>query len=813
MKTKHSSVPLVAGRFGLPPTAAATRQFRRALRSLACVTLLATPAFAAGITAYPAAIQLTGRNAMQVVAISEGDRDITQLCTFELSNGAVAKVSKDGLITAATDGKSNLIVRWKTERLVVPVAVSSALEEPKLSFVKDVVPIFTMAGCAGSNCHGSIRGQSGFKLSLFGYEPSLDYEAIQTRINREQPDQSLILRKPAFQVPHGGGVRFTPTSLEYRSILEWIKSGATYDSAGSPRISSLSVWPQERTLDGVGAAQQLIATATYTDGTTRDVTHLVQYTSNNPDTVQVSADGKIKALDVGETAVMVRTLGQAVAAKIYVPRPAPAKPFTRAARSNYIDDWVFSKLERLHIEPSALSSDEHFLRRVYQDTVGVLPTQTEATDFLKSAEPDKRAKVIDRLLTRPEFSELWALKYTELFRAGTREAGAKAARIIYEFLKTSFQENKPYNKLVTDLLLSQGPHLYSTGSFWNVTFDSNAADHATNISQIFLGTRIECAKCHNHPWEKWTQDDFYGFAGFFARVKIKEIHDDDENEHYYAEEGTVTHPKTKQVVTPKYLDGGLEQDEPEKDIRVPLAAWMTSPKNPFFARAVVNRLWKHYLGRGLVEEVDDFRVTNPPTNPALLDAMAADLSGHGYDLRHLIRTILNSRTYQLSAEPTETGRTDTLNYSHYFMRRLMAEEMVDAISQVTGIAEKYRGFPPGTRAMQVYSAQPGSNYMLAAFGRPNRETICERDTMPDIVQTLHLISGDTINKKVTEWKPDPALNDEQQLSRIFLSSLSRYPTAAEKQRIEGDLKARDRRQVFQDTLWAILNSKEFLYNH
>jgi uncharacterized protein YjdB len=770
-------------------------------------------AAAAGISVYPAAVQLTGRNATQVLAVSAGERDITNECTFELSNAAVAQVSKDGLITAAADGKTNLTIRWKGEHIAATVTVRSAKDDPKLSFVKDVVPIFTMAGCAGSNCHGSIRGQNGFKLSLFGYEPDLDYQAIQPRIDKEHPEQSLLLKKPTFQVAHGGGVRFTANSLEYRSILDWIKSGATYDSAGSPRIASLSVFPKERTLDAVGAAQQLVATATYTDGTTRDVTHLVQYTSNNPDAVQVSADGKVKAIEAGETAIMVRTLGQAVAAKIYVSRPPLAKPFPKVARDNYIDDLVFSKLQRLHIEPSGLSSDEHFLRRVYLDVAGVLPTHDDAEEFLKSTAPDKRAQLIDRLLQRPEFSELWALKFTELFRAGTREAGAKGARFIYEYMKRSFMENKPYDKIVTELLLSQGPHLYSTGSFWNVTFDSNPADHATNISQIFLGTRIECAKCHNHPWEKWTQDDFYGFAAFFARVKIKEIHDDDENEHYYAEEGEVVHPKTKKVVTPKYLDSGNERDDPEKDIRVPLAAWMTSPKNPFFSRAIVNRLWKHYLGRGLVEDVDDFRVTNPPTNPALLDALAGDLSGHSYDLRHLIRAILNSRTYQLTAEPTESGRTDTLNYSHYFMRRLMAEEMLDSITQATGVAEKFRGFPPGTRAMEVYSAQPGINYMLAAFGRPNRETICERDSAPDIVQTLHLIDGDTINKKVAAWKPDAALNDEQQIARVFLSSLSRYPTPEERTRLAEELRTREHKAVFQDLLWAILNSKEFLFNY
>ena len=774
--------------------------------------VLSLPAWGASVTVHPPSIQLTGRNASQVVTVSSGERDVTSDCTFQVGSAAIATVSKDGLVTAAGDGKSSLTVACKGERVVAPVTVASAREEPKLSFVKDVVPIFTMGGCAGSNCHGSIRGQKGFKLSLFGYQPDLDYEAIGPRIDKQNPEKSLLLQKPTFQIQHGGGLRFPIGSLEYRTILEWIRSGATYDSAGSPRIASLTVYPTDRALPGVGATQQLIATAKYTDGTSRDVTHLVQYTSNNPDTVQVTSNGKVKGLQVGETAIMVRTLGQAVAAKIYVPQPAAAKLPAPAPRNNYVDQHVFAKLERLHIQPSGLSSDEHFLRRVYLDTVGVLPTETEAREFLQSSDPERRSKLIDQLLSRPEFAEVWALKFTELFRAGTREAGNKAARFIYEYLKASFLSNKPYDKMVTELLLSQGPHLYGIGSFWNVTFDSNAPDHATNISQIFLGTRIECAKCHNHPWEKWTQDDFYGFAAFFARVKIKEIHDDDENEHYYAEEGEVIHPKTKQKVTPKYLDGGYEQDEPEKDIREPLAAWMTSPKNPFFSRAIVNRVWKHFMSRALVEDVDDFRVTNPPTNPALLDAMAADLSSHGYDLKRLMRTILNSRTYQLSAEPNESNHADTLNYSHYFMRRLIAEEMLDTISQATGVLERYRGYAPGTRAMEIYGSR-GPNYMLNTFGRPARDTICERESVPDIVQTLHLISGDTINKKIAQWKPAADLNDDRQLDRIYLSSLARYPRPAEREAVQAQLAKKARGEVYQDLLWAILNSKEFMYNH
>src|SRR5215467_6618012 len=313
---------------------------------LPITAILALPLCAAGISVYPQAIHLTGRNATQNLAVSAGERDITAECTFELANRTLAKVSAQGMVSALADGKGSLTVRWKQDRIIVPVTVTAAREEPKLSFVKDVVPIFTMGGCAGSNCHGSIRGQAGFKLSLFGYEPDLDYQAIQSRIDKDHPEQSLLLKKPTFQISHGGGVRFTKESLEYRNILEWITRGATYDSAGSPRIASLSVFPEERTLSGAGATQQLIATAKYTDGSTRDVTHLVQYTSNNPDVVQVGADGKIKAVEAGETAVMVRTLGQAVAARIYVPLPAPPKPFARVPRTNYIDQWVFDKLDR-----------------------------------------------------------------------------------------------------------------------------------------------------------------------------------------------------------------------------------------------------------------------------------------------------------------------------------------------------------------------------------------------------------------------------------------------------------------------------------
>lgn len=755
---------------------------------------------------YPPSIQLHSAGSAQTV-IADG-----AACTLRIADPAIASL-ESGRVVAKTTGATWLTAKCTAGLTTIPVTVRPAGGLLKRSFVNDIAPIFTMAGCSGANCHGSIRGQRGFKLSLFGYEPELDFEAIGKRVDRAKPEESLILKKATAKMPHGGGFRFAPESLEYRTILEWIREGAPYDAKETPRMTSLRVYPTEQILVGKDATQQLVAVAYYSDGSVRDATHLVQYSSNNPDVVQVNSKGEAKALQTGETAVMVRTMGRAVAARILVAASKPDAAYPRVPRHNFIDEHVFAKLQKLNIRPSELSTDGEFLRRVYLDSIGKLPTEEEARAFLSSQAPDKRTKTIDWLLEQPEFAEVWALKMAELTRAGTREAGSKGGRIVYEWLRQSFAENKPYDKLVTGLLLSQGPHLFgkAPSSFYNISFDSNAADHATNISQIFLGVRIECAKCHNHPWEKWTQDDFYGFAAFFARVAVKEVYENDENATVYAEEGTVIHPKTKKAVTAKYLDGDLEADEPDKDIREPLARWMTRPDNPFFARAFVNRVWKHYLGRGLVEEVDDFRVTNPPTNPALLDALASDFIRNRFNFRRLVRTILLSRTYQLSAEPNGSNRADAINYSRFGLRRLMAETLTDSIAQVTGVPDKFNGYPPGTRAMQVYS---GGNYMLSAFGRLNRDIICERDAQPDIAQTMHLISGETIQKKlsapnnvISRWMTGDVTDS------VFLRTLTRFPSPAEKEALDKALAAGDRKAVLQDALWAILNSKEFLYNH
>jgi len=707
---------------------------------------------------------------------------------------------------------------------------AAPVQKPKLSFVKDIVPIFTKSGCANSNCHGSIRGQAGFKLSLFGYEPDLDYDAIVKaqdgrRINRTDPAKSLILMKPTFSTPHGGGERFKIGSLEYEAILQWITDGATYDSAGSPRLLTIRVSPEEVTLVGVNSKAQLSVSGTYTDGSTEDLTRKVQYTANDESVLDVSPNGEIRGKRPGESAIMVRTLGKAVAARIAVIEQPTAADYPQVPRNNFIDEYIFSKLKRLNILPSNLSSDPEFLRRVYLDTIGLLPTLEESDRFLNSTDPQKRSKLINELVGRPEFAEVWATRFGDLLRVGLLDQRSKGGRLMYTWLRKAMLEDKPYNQFATELITASGNLYFNpTANFYYITEFSEPENIATNVSQVFLGVRIECARCHNHPWEKWTQEDFWGFAAFFGRMGVKDTYENDESEITLKPAGEVVSPKTKKRVDAKYLDGPGETERPDEDIREKLAAWITSPQNPWFARAIVNRVFKHYMGRGIVEPLDDFRVTNPATNEALLDALAKDFVSNGYRLKHTVKLILNSRTYQLSSLPNDSNRNDTLNYSHYYVRRLLAEELMDAMSEVTGVPEKIPGYMLGTRAMTVPQGAP--TYFLQTFGRLKaREIICERDNSPDVAQAMHLISGQTIQHQITEkggtldqWLADASATDQEITRRLFMSTLVHPPQEREVAQVMASIQSGGtgdgaRRQAFEDVLWSIFNSKAFLFNH
>jgi len=801
--------------------------------ALVCGLLPYVPAAAGSLSIFPPHPVLYGPGARQRLLVTwtapdGATHDVTSRARLIVKVPQVANIDNDSILHAAGTGTTRLEVAYGGQNTSATIDVLNAGGARELSFVKDIVPIFTKFGCAGSNCHGSIRGKAGFKLSLFGYEPDLDYEAIikasdGRRVNLGNLEDSLILKKPTFQVPHGGGVRFEKNSLPYNALLEWLRSGARYDSAGSPRLAELSVYPAEQWFVGLKDTQQLIVTARYSDSTTEDVTDKVQFSSSDDAVVTATRSGLLKPAAPGEATIMVRTLGQAIAARVFVIRELAGTSYPEIHGENYVDRFVFDKLKRLNIFPSSLSEDAHFVRRVYLDVLGVLPSMEETQSFLESRNPRKRAELIDRVLDRPERADFWATYFADLFRLGFNESRDKGAKIFYDWIRQAILEDRPYNQMVSELLVSQGNLYYEpTANFYFVSRKLDPGDVATHISQAFLGVRLECARCHNHPFEKWTQDDFYGFAAFFSRLDTKFVHAGSESNVYLKDEGLVTHPKTKQAVSPKYLDGPVTHEAPGDDIRRELAQWVTSPRNPFFARTLANRVWRRYFGRGIVEPVDDFRITNPPSDPKLLQALADDFVAHGHSIKSLERVILNSRAYQLSSLPNESNRQDRINYSHSYLKRMSAEQLMDAVLQVTGTQERFAGWGPGTRAMQIPHGAP--SYLLAVFGRvDDREFAQERKEDPSLTQVLHLVNGGTVAKRLTapggrlaQWLDKSDLNDEDILNRLFLVTLSRYPRPAEKAAALAPLSGRNspgRRSTFEDIFWALLNSKEFLYVH
>ena len=793
------------------------------------------------ISVFPEQVYLTGKKARQALLVtalySNGvERDVTSQAHFTLKTPDVVEITSQGLVLPLQQGRVEAVASLERKSARVTINVASLEGSRKLSFLQDISPILTQKGCTGSNCHGSVRGKADFKLSLFGARPDLDFDEIVKgeggrRIDREKPAESLLLRKPTFQEAHGGGERFKIESLEYQAILEWISSGLEYDTGG-PRLEEVAVYPAERILVGVGSRQHLIVTGRLSDGSQADLTQQVRYTSNDESIATVNDAGEITAKRRGETSIMARTLGQAVVAKIAVIEQAPGPDYPAVSIGSAFDVPVFAKLRKLGIVPSKLADDPVFLRRVYLDTLGILPTIDETRRFLASNDPQKRSTLIDELLGRPEFVDLWALKFADLFQLGTN-TGAKGGWQLYRWLRQSLTDNKPYDQIVREMLLGGGSFVYDpTVNFYHGLW-KGPEGMVTQVSQALLGIRMDCAKCHDHPFERWTQDDFYGMAAFFTRLEFKAesyglferaiaVRPTRKPSYDYINNNReLLHPKTHQPLTARFLTGAIVEDRPGADLRETLADWITSPKNPWFSRAIANRVWKHYLGRGIVEPVDDLRATNPPSNQALLDTLADHLVQDNYDLKKLIKAILNSRTYQTSSVPNATNEDDQINYSRFYLKRQIAESLYDSMGQAAEVSLKIPGYPPGSKAMSVAVGSP--NYFLMTFGRTQfRDQICERDHEPNVVQAMNLVNGETINTLVTSsgniidrLLGRPYLSDENRVEEIYLASLTRRPTAEElaevMPKLAGD--AISRKQVLQDLLWAILNAKEFAYIH
>jgi len=780
------------------------------------------------LAVYPPDIHLrTAADSQRFIVVATRDDgvtlDVTASAEVRLADEKLCRREGNQLFPAA-DGATTLHVAYQGLTASASVQVEEAQAERPISFQLDVMPVFMRGGCNTGSCHGAARGKDGFRLSLFGFDPLGDYyrltrEIGTRRVNLAVPEESLLIEKAIGAVPHTGGKRFALESSYCQTLLRWLRDGAPNDAQPPPAVVAVDLYPPAAVLEGEGTTQQFIARARYADGTDRDVTDLVVFLSNNDTSAPISPDGVVTAASRGEAFIMARfethTVGHLV---LVLPKGLSFTPTPPAG--NYIDELVIAKLNKLRIQPSPLCSDEEFLRRVTIDITGLLPTEEEYHAFLADSSPDKRQRLVDALLQRPQFAEIWAMKWAELLMVKTtNQVSNKSAYLYATWLTEQLAKNVPLDKIVRDLIAANGGTLHNPpATFYQVERDT--LKMAENVAQVFCGIRTQCAQCHNHPFDRWTMDDYYSFAAFFAQVGRKTGEDYRETIIFNRGGGEVRHPVGNRVMAPKFLGGPVPNIPPGKDRREVLADWLTSPDNPFFATSVANRVWAHFFGQGIVEPVDDIRVSNPPSNPELFEALGAKFAAYGYDLRKLVRDICTSQTYQRSCERNASNAADERNFAHAVARRIPAEQLLDCLSQATGAPDKFPGLPAGARAVQIADGRT-SNYFLTTFGRSPRDTVCACDakTEPTLSQALHLLNGGTIQGKiqqgglvrrlVAEKKPP-----EQILEQLYIRCLCRRPTAEESQRLLAvAAEAPSVEQGLEDVFWAILNSREFLFNH
>jgi hypothetical protein len=778
-------------------------------------------------TVYPSDIQISSQSDSQhVIAVATRPDgitvDVSDQVAWRLENPALARI-ENLIVYPTADGATELVGAWNGMEARVKLTLTQTATPRTVSFERDVMPVLTKSGCNTGSCHGAARGKDGFRLSLFGFDPLGDYQRITReigirRVNLAVPDQSLILLKATGAVQHSGGKKIEPGSKHYQTILAWLQAGAPADATRTPVVTKVDLYPRQAVLEGEASQQRLVAVATYADGTQRDVWDLASFTTNNERTAAVAFDGRITSGVRGEAFVMARfdthTVGTQVLA---LPSGLQFQP--QPPTGNYIDGLVDAKLKKLRLPASGLCTDAEFIRRATVDVTGLLPTEEETQTFLANADPNKRAALIESLLSRKEFSEIWAMKWADLLMIKSKnEVSYKAAYLYYNWLINQIASNVPIDKIVRDLLMATGGTFQSPATnFYQV--EQDRLKLSENVAQVFMGIRTQCAQCHNHPFDRWTMDDYYGFAAFFSQVGRKQSEDYRQILVFNTFGGEVNHPVGGAVVKPKFL-GGVVPDTSGKDRRAVLANWITSTDNPYFAKSIANRIWAHFTGVGIVDPVDDFRASNPASNPELLDALAGKLVEYKYDIKQLVRDICNSQTYQRSTSPIEGNEQDLRNYSHGLVRRIPSENLLDCISQVTQTKEKFRGLPLGARAVQIADGAT-SNYFLTTFGRSARTTVCadEATTDPSLSQALHLINGGAVSGKINQggmlnqWKQQ-GLTPEVIIDRIYFRCLSRFPTEPEKSRLMQLIQESGNPDVgLHDVFWAVLNSREFIFNH
>jgi len=798
-----------------------------------------------GSTDPDAVARLRGSEARQQLLVTGRLRDgrlvdYTRHVHYESRPAGIISIDKTGFVTPLANGSVRVTAGIdRGPSAVTRLSVREIGQSRRVNFPNEIVPIFTKSGCNSGGCHGKASGQNGFRLSLFGFEPQEDFEflVIEGRGRRlfpAAPERSLLLLKATGSVPHGGGLRVERNSPAYDLLSRWIRQGMPYGGPDDAGVVGIRVLPAHRLMSR-RQEQQLLVTATYSDGSSKDVTRLCQYESNQKELAEVSPSGLVRVGEqAGQSAVMVRFQDQVAVFRVTVPYGGRLTEGPPA--ESFIDRWVLSKLRTLELPPSEPCDDATFLRRTSIDITGRLPTPAQAKKFLADPHPDKRRRWVDRLLASPDYADYFANKWSAILRNKRRDDRSTRGNFLFHaWIRRSLLDNRPYDQWMREIVTASGEISRNPAVTWFREVKS-IEDQVQDAAQIFLGVRLQCARCHHHPYEQWSQQDYYGFAAFFSRLARKPGTQAGE-EVVFHDRGTAAavNPKTKLPVMPTGLGTGAFDISPEQDPRQVLADWMADKDNPFFARMLVNRYWKHFMGRGLVEPEDDMRGTNPATNPDLLDALAGHFVQSGFDLKELIRTICQSGTYQRSSHPNDQNADDSQNFSRYYPKRLTAEVLLDAIDQVTDVRSEFPGQPSGTRAVQLPDDSfNADSYFLTLFGRPNNASASESERTHDanLAQSLHLLNSPKIHEKVSDPRGravrlanDSSLTDEERIRELYLWTLSRLPEEPEMEFALGYIRKRSRgsdaaaaarsrlEEAYQDTLWALLNTKEFLFNH
>ena len=843
--TRLGTIALLFGLFGPSFASAADAPLAAPLPS---------PSEVRSLAIHPEKVVLVGADAaaqLVVTATLNDGRlvDLTTDVSYAVADGKSAGVSNTGRVLPRGDGTTEVIARFGDKSARVPLETKSFGENLPLNFANQVVPIFTKLGCNSGGCHGKLSGQNGFRLSLLGFEPELDYvtlvkEGRGRRLFPANPDASLFLRKATGRAPHGGGKKMEPDSDEYKVVRRWIASGMPWGQESDPTVTRISVYPEHRILSR-GSKQQMAVYAHYSDGTVEDITRRAQYECNDPDIATVDANGLVRTLHLsGEAAVMARYQGMVAVLRVTVPLGVPT-PDWKFEPKTVVDQYTAKKWRELGLVPSEVCSDETFVRRAYLDITGTLPTPKQVTDFVSSSDPAKRDKLIDALLETPEYAYFFANKWADILRVKRRNEQSRAAGTFafHEWIREQIARDTPYSDFVRGVLTATGSEVNNPPTVWYKEIEK-AENFVDDVGQVFLGQRLACANCHHHPYEKWSQDDYWGLASFFARVGIKKVpvagFDPNRGQRelqviYTKAAGTVTNKRTGKPADTKPLDAAPLEVAPADDPRQKLVDWMTDPNNPFFAKAVANRYWAHFFGRGIVDPLDDMRITNPPSNPELLDALARNLIDNKFSLKALIKTITKSRTYQLSSTPNDFNKNDRQAYARYYPKRLPAEVLLDALCQATDSPSRFSGLPTDRHAPNRAIMLPDESfpsYFLDVNGRPQRISACEceRVNEANLAAVLHMLNSDEVQGKITRpggradrlAAASDTRSDAEKVDELFLWTLCRRPTADDRQAALKHIEAllaknpqnpvAARKTAFENILWALVNTKEFWFN-